>query len=57
MASQNRVNLQYTERGEDIFGRMILWGILTVVTLGIYSPWAITNLCRYIIEHTTVEVY
>jgi len=57
VASQNKVNLRYTGRGEDIFGRIILWGILTVVTFGIYSPWAITNLYRYIIEHTKVEVY
>jgi len=57
MASQGKVNLGYTGRGEDILGRVLLWGILTVVTLGIYSPWAINNLYRYIVEHTQVDVY
>jgi len=57
MASQSKVNVMYTGKAEDIFGRLLLWGILTVVTLGIYAPWAMTNLYRYIIEHIQVDVY
>jgi len=53
---EKKVNLRYTGTGSDILGNMILWAVLTAITLGIYYPWAINNLCRYIIEHIEVEI-
>ena len=51
-----RVTIRYTGSGADILGRYILWAILSFITLGIYSPWAVNNFYRYVIEHTEVEI-
>lgn len=51
-----RVRIRYTGSGADILGRYILWAILSVITLGIYGPWAINNFYRYVIEHIEVEI-
>ena len=51
-----RVTINYTGNGADIFGRTLLWGLLTILTIGIYGAWAINNFYRYVIEHTVVEI-
>lgn len=53
---EKNVNIRYTGSGADILWNMIGWGILSVITLGIYSAWAVNNLYRYIIEHIEVEI-
>ena len=51
-----RATIKYTGAGADILGRYILWVILTVITIGIYGPWAINSFYRYVIEHVEVEI-
>jgi uncharacterized membrane protein YjgN (DUF898 family) len=51
-----RVAIKYTGKGTDILGWYILSAILITITLGIYTPWAVNSLYRYIIEHTEVEI-
>lgn len=46
--------LRYTGSGVDIFGRVILGSIFTVVTLGLYIPWFVNNLIRYACERAVV---
>jgi len=53
--AKNNVRVRYTGKGIDILGRYILWSILVMFTLGIYSPWMINNLFKYVIEHVEVE--
>ncbi len=38
-------------------GFLLLWGqtLLTLVTLGIYTPWAMARIGRWFAEHTTLE--
>ena len=40
--------LRYEGAGVDILGRIILGGILTFLTFGIYAPWAINGLVKYV---------
>ena len=54
MAIQN-YSLRYSGSGLDILGRVILGTILLLITLGIYTPWFVTGLIRYICEHVRVE--
>ena len=51
-----RVTIKYTGSGGGILGWYLLSAILIIVTIGIYTPWAVNNLYRYIIEHTEVEI-
>ncbi|MCL2214328.1 MAG: YjgN family protein [Treponema sp.] len=37
-----------------LFGRWILWFILTIITLGIYSFWYMRNMLRWFIENLEV---
>jgi uncharacterized membrane protein YjgN (DUF898 family) len=48
--------LKYTGSGASLFGRFILWWILTFVTLGIYYAWAANGFCKYVIGHIEVEI-
>jgi len=34
-----------------LFGRYIVWYLLSIVTLGIYSFWATRNLIRWVVEN------
>jgi hypothetical protein len=38
-------------------GFLLLWGqtLLTLVTLGIYTPWAMARIGRWFAEHTTLQ--
>jgi len=38
--------------GSDLLGKFIVWYILTLITLGIYSFWMITKIEKFKIENT-----
>ena len=42
---------RFTGTAVGLFGRYIIWYLLTVITIGIYSFWAIRNLIRWVIEN------
>lgn len=50
-----RTSLHYTGKGVDILGRVIIGGILTAITLGLYVPWYVNGLTRYVCQHVQVE--
>lgn len=50
-----QTSLGYTGKGVDILGRVIIGGILMVITLGLYTPWYINGLVRYVCQHVKVE--
>ena len=50
-----QTSLHYTGKGIDILGHVILGGILMLITLGLYTPWSITGLVRYVCQHVQVE--
>ncbi len=49
-----QVSLRYTGKGVDILGHVILGGFLMIITLGLYTPWYVNSLTRYICEHVQV---
>lgn len=49
------VTVTWTGSGGDLFWKLLGWLLLGVITLGIYYPWTICNLMRYMVEHTSVQ--
>jgi len=49
------VAITWTGSGGDLFWKLLGWMLLGVITLGIYYPWTICNLMRYLVEHTAVQ--
>jgi len=47
--------VEFSGAGVDLLGRFILWLILSYITLGIYSPWAINNMYKYIVENIKIK--
>ena len=47
--------VEFSGVGVDLLGRFILWYILIIITIGIYSPWAINNMYRYIVENIKIK--
>jgi uncharacterized membrane protein YjgN (DUF898 family) len=45
---------KFNGTGLGLFGRFILWWILTIITLGIYGFWATRNMIRWIVENTEI---
>jgi len=37
-----------------LFGRWIVWYLLSIITLGIYSFWAVRNEIRWVVENIEV---
>ena len=37
-----------------LFGRWIIWFLLSIITLGIYSFWSIRNQIRWVIENIEI---
>lgn len=37
-----------------MFGMVLLQIILCIITLGIYTPWAVVRITKYVIRHTHV---
>lgn len=54
---QKRVEytLDYNGKGEDFFGIVIVNWLLTIVTLGIYYPWAKAKQLQYIYNSTSLN--
>jgi hypothetical protein len=48
--------LAFKGTGGGLFGRSILWSLLTIITLGIYGYWAIRNCIRWAIENIEVNL-
>lgn len=44
--------LYFTGRGEELFGRYIIWFLLSIITLGIYSFRAAIKLGNWLTERT-----
>ena len=40
--------------GGGLFGRFIIWWLLTLITLGIYSFWSIRNQIRWVVENIDI---
>ena len=38
-----------------LFGRWIVWFLLTIVTIGIYSFWSTRNQIRWVVENIAVK--
>lgn len=47
------LKLEFTGSGGELFKIGFLGMLLTVLTLGIYSPWMIANLTRFYTDHST----
>lgn len=42
--------------GTALFGKYIIWFLLTIVTFGIYGLWVSVKLVKWVVAHThTVE--
>jgi len=50
-----RISITWSGSGGDLIWKLLGWIFLTVITLGIYYPWFICNLMRYLVENTTVQ--
>ena len=51
----NGQRLKFTGKGGQIFGKWILWMLLTIVTLGIYSFWIPNNMCKWVTSHIEID--
>jgi uncharacterized membrane protein YjgN (DUF898 family) len=47
--------MEFRGTGGDLFKRLIVGAILSTITFGIYMPWMIVNLQKYIYENTTIK--
>ena len=52
--SDQPIRLQYSGTGFGIFWRTILGTLLTIITLGLYVPWFMNSLTRYVCKHVQV---
>lgn len=46
--------LTFDDTGAQLFGKYILWLLLSLVTLGIYSFWLHIKMHKWVISHTHV---
>jgi uncharacterized membrane protein YjgN (DUF898 family) len=44
--------LSFNGNGTQLFGKFIIWYLLTIVTLGIYGFWLSIKLKKWVTEHT-----
>ena len=47
--------IEFTGSGGSLFVKFLVGGILTGITLGIYLPWFVVNLEKYIMENLTLK--
>ena len=47
--------IHYSGTGAGLFGRFVVWWLLTVVTLGLYSPWAFSSFYGYIVDNLRID--
>lgn len=55
MTNDNKKTVQFTGDGSSYFGIWIVNLLLTIVTLGLYSPWAKVRRLRYFYRNTLVD--
>jgi len=53
--SENQNKLNFTGKGGELFGLFISNILLTVITLGLYFPWAKASILRYMYSHTELD--
>jgi uncharacterized membrane protein YjgN (DUF898 family) len=53
--SQTGVRLDYSGTGGEMLGKLLVGAILSVLTLGLYSPWFVVGLCKYVFSRTTIK--
>ena len=46
---------KFTGTGDALFGKFLLGMFLTIITLGIYLPWFVVNLSKFVYENTTLS--
>ena len=44
--------MQFDGTSGQLWGKTILWGLLTIVTIGIYTAWMINNIKKWSYKHT-----
>ena len=47
--------LKFTGKGGQLFGRFLLWGFLTIITLGIYGLWVPIKYKKWEISHVEID--
>ena len=47
-------NLAFIGSGNQLFGKWIVWYLLSLITLGIYSFWMAVKIQKYCIENTII---
>ena len=47
-------NLAFIGSGNQLFGKWIIWFLLSLITLGIYSFWMAVKIQKYCIENTII---
>ncbi len=50
-----RGKFEFDGSGGELFSLMLVQGILTVITFGIYAPWAIAAIYRYMADHSRLD--
>ena len=53
-ADGTRYRLDYAGTGGQLFGLILVNMLLTTITFGIYTPWAVCNLQRAMLEKTSI---
>lgn len=48
----NGRRLKFTGKGAQLFGKYILWWLLTIVTFGIFGIWLGLNMKKWTVKHT-----
>jgi uncharacterized membrane protein YjgN (DUF898 family) len=47
-------HLTFKGTGGGLFGRYIIWWLLSIITLGIYNFWSIRNQIRWVVENIEI---
>jgi uncharacterized membrane protein YjgN (DUF898 family) len=50
-----QATMRFTGTGKELLGRLIGGVLLTVITAGIYGPWFLVGLYKYVLNHTEVR--
>jgi len=50
-----QTKVEFHGKGGELFGKMLLGGFLTAITLGIYAPWFVAQMNRYLHSRVTLR--
>jgi len=53
---KRKAKIVYKGTGGDIFLWCIVTGLLSIITLGLYLPFAANRLWKYLWEHTEINI-